>query len=393
MRSHLTVALFVTGVFVAAPTVNTFAQSSYLLVSSRNTFSIKRYNGDTGAYIDDFVNVRSGGLLSPQEVLWLNGSLLVTGRGNKQILEYDGQTGNFIGAFSTGYDLDEPTKMTLGPDSMLYVSQWGQNKSKVVRFRAQNGAFVDEFTSIGLNQGCGHAWDGDGNLYVAGFGSADVKKFDIRGQFVTVFSEPGHLRGPVNLWFGEDGDLFVVDWALGSVLEFDGTDGAFKSTFISGLQNAEGFAFGPDSTLYLCDWTLNRVNRYDRAGQLLGVFAQGGGLITPNSLAFVASGPTSVVTDREVPRSFLLHQNYPNPFNPETRIVYELAARSEIVLEVLNLIGRRVRTLVAGEVSAGRHELVWDGRNDSGAHAASGIYLLRLVSEGRRISRKMILIR
>ncbi|MCZ6702248.1 MAG: hypothetical protein O6940_04315 [Ignavibacteria bacterium] len=130
-----------------------------------------------------------------------DGHLYVSGRGNSSILKYDRSTGEFIGNFTTGYQLDNPTKMTFGTDDYLYVSQWGNQQNKVVRFNSLTGEFVDEFTSIGLNQGYGHAWDSSGNLYVASFGSADVKKFDKSGTFLGIFTEVSHLQGAVNLWF------------------------------------------------------------------------------------------------------------------------------------------------------------------------------------------------
>ena len=89
----------------------------------------------------------------------MDGNLYVSGRGNPAIKKYDGSTGEFIESFTSGYSLGNPTKMTFGPDGMLYVSQWGTAKSKIARFNSTTGEFVDEFTSIDLNQGCGHAWD------------------------------------------------------------------------------------------------------------------------------------------------------------------------------------------------------------------------------------------
>ena len=58
----------------------------------------------------------------------------MTGIGNNAIRRYDPQTGDFMGDFSSGYSLAEPTKMAIGPDSLLYVSQWGDDQSKVARF-------------------------------------------------------------------------------------------------------------------------------------------------------------------------------------------------------------------------------------------------------------------
>lgn len=365
-----------------------------LFVSSRNTNSVKRYHGQTGAYLGDFVRPNAGGLNATQEVLFgLDGHLLVSGRGNRHILKFDRNTGNFLGNFTSGYELDNPTKMTVGPDSLLYISQWGQSKKKVARFKFSTGVFVDEFTETDLNQACGHAWDTGGNLYVASYGSADVRKFDASGKFLGVFTEAGRLRGAVNLWFGESGDLFVVDWILGSVLRFDGQTGRFKSNFITGMQNTEGFVFGPDSSLYLCDWSRNTINRYDRSGRLLGIFANSGGMHAPNSVTFGPSSATAVTNRESMPQDFALQQNYPNPFNPNTVIRFALPVRGQTRLTIYNIAGQLVRTLLDSVLSAGAHAVAWNSRDDRGRLVAAGEYLYRIEAGSFVEVKKMAFVR
>jgi hypothetical protein len=80
------------------------------------------------------------------------------------------------------------------------------------------------------------------------------------------------------------------------------------------------------------------------------------------------------------PRSFRLSQNYPNPFNPATRIDFALPRSGHAVLEVFNVVGQKIRTLVDGELPAGAHSAVWDGRTSSGQLVGSGIYFYRLKS-------------
>lgn len=256
-----------------------------IFVSSRATNSVKRYDGTDGKFIDDFVKPGSGGLNLTQEIAFgPDGHLYVSGRGNTAILKYDKSTGEFIGRFTKGYELDEPTKMTFGPDGLLYVSQWGAAKNKVARFNATTGAFVDEVTD-GLNQGMGHVWDGEGNLYVVSYGSKDVRKFSSAGVFTEVFSKGGDLQGPVNLWFGQDNNLFVVDWETGSVQVFNGTTGNFLKKYITGLTKVEGYAFDKEGNLYLCDWVKNTVNKYDPSGSFKAVLITSGGVSQPNSIA------------------------------------------------------------------------------------------------------------
>jgi len=94
-----------------------------------------------------------------------------------------------------------------------------------------------------------------------------------------------------------------------------------------------------------------------------------------------------------IPLENALEQNYPNPFNPETRIQYQLSKRSDVVLEVHNLLGQHVRTLVREEQLTGSFAVVWNGVNDSGTPAASGVYIYRLRAGDYVAARKLLLVR
>ncbi len=88
-----------------------------------------------------------------------------------------------------------------------------------------------------------------------------------------------------------------------------------------------------------------------------------------------------------------LHQNYPNPFNPTTTIAYNLASDGPVTLEVYNIKGQKVTTLVNKQQSAGSHTIVWDGKDDSGRAVSSGVYHYRLRTNNNYVSRKMLLMK
>ncbi len=90
------------------------------------------------------------------------------------------------------------------------------------------------------------------------------------------------------------------------------------------------------------------------------------------------------------PSAFRLGAAYPNPFNPRTMIPFELPVSGDVDLAVYDLLGRRVRTLVKGTWSAGRHQVAWDGRTETGRSVSSGVYLYRLETGGQDLVRKMI---
>ena len=90
----------------------------------------------------------------------------------------------------------------------------------------------------------------------------------------------------------------------------------------------------------------------------------------------------------EVPTDFALEANYPNPFNPETTIQYALPVASHVLIKVYDGLGREVARLVDGEMGAGRHTVVFQGRG-----LASGIYVYRMFSESFEQYRTMLLVK
>jgi hypothetical protein len=99
------------------------------------------------------------------------------------------------------------------------------------------------------------------------------------------------------------------------------------------------------------------------------------------SILRIAAEDTTSVTvggDPEIPVSFALSQNYPNPFNPATTIRYALPYESVVSLRIYNILGQEVATLIDEVRSAGYHTIVWNGRNQYGTQAATGVYFYRI---------------
>ena len=91
--------------------------------------------------------------------------------------------------------------------------------------------------------------------------------------------------------------------------------------------------------------------------------------------------------------SYALHANIPNPFNPETTIRFELPARNRTRLQIYDMLGQHVRTLIDGDMPVGAHRTVWDGHDDMGRSMASGIYLYRLQAGNFTQTRRMLLLK
>jgi hypothetical protein len=112
--------------------------------------------------------------------------------------------------------------------------------------------------------------------------------------------------------------------------------------------------------------------------------------------------PTSVGGVRaQVPQEFQLYQNYPNPFNPSTMIRYALPRRSNVNIEVFNMMGQKIALLVQDRQAAGEYQVLWNGVNSAGMQVASGVYLCRMrvwgdsdgQSDGQFFTKKLLLVR
>jgi len=88
-----------------------------------------------------------------------------------------------------------------------------------------------------------------------------------------------------------------------------------------------------------------------------------------------------------------LLQNYPNPFNPTTTIRYQLPEASHVTVSIYDLYGQWVTTIVDGDMPAGEHTAIWDGRNASGDELSSGVYLCRVIASSFSQTIKIILLR
>ncbi|HNW58384.1 MAG TPA: FlgD immunoglobulin-like domain containing protein [bacterium] len=93
------------------------------------------------------------------------------------------------------------------------------------------------------------------------------------------------------------------------------------------------------------------------------------------------------------PLTFDLGQNYPNPFNPETRLYFQLPVSAEVKLVIYNARGQIVRNLVASRYDAGHHVINWDGRDNAGNLAPTGVYIYRIKAGDYIAARKMTLVK
>ena len=164
---------------------------------------------------------------------------------------------------------------------------------------------------------------------------------------------------------GTEGDLIHVTYELA-----DGASLPDQVTFYFGLANLPGTSMDPE--------LLNVVCGYPDAD---------------NPVA-VSTSAVGIDGNETIPDEFALNQNYPNPFNPSTQISFDVPQGGEhIMLNIYNILGQNVSTLVNGVMNPGTYTMEWNATDEVGNPVASGIYFYELRSSSFIARKKMLLIR
>lgn len=95
----------------------------------------------------------------------------------------------------------------------------------------------------------------------------------------------------------------------------------------------------------------------------------------------------------ELPSNYSLAQNFPNPFNPETKIDFELPDAEIVTIEIFNVLGQNVRTLISEYKEAGKHSVTWNGTDNHSHPVPTGIYFYRMTAGDYIESKKMVFIK
>ncbi|MCE5249387.1 T9SS type A sorting domain-containing protein [bacterium] len=183
----------------------------------------------------------------------------------------------------------------------------------------------------------------------------------------TTYSTEDGLADNVVKAISQDRDGVMWFGTINGVSRFDGT--SWKTyTVADGLASnkVNAIALDPDGALWFA--TDGGVSRF-------------GGTIS------------AVDTPDELPTLITITGVYPNPFNPSTTIGFTLPAQGYVTVDIRNLAGQKVRTLVAQSMNAGAHSTVWDGKDESGAVSASGVYIVSIKAGAITASQRMTLVR
>ncbi|MCP4705610.1 MAG: T9SS type A sorting domain-containing protein, partial [candidate division Zixibacteria bacterium] len=119
---------------------------------------------------------------------------------------------------------------------------------------------------------------------------------------------------------------------------------------------------------------------------------------TPSDVGIRARATLTLVQSKDDeklirPNDFLLSQNYPNPFNSATTIKYSVPRQSHVSIDIYNLLGQKVKTLIDETKTAGDHTINWDGTDYNGQLVSTGIYYYRITSGDLTVTKKLVLLK
>ena len=206
-------------------------------------------------------------------------------------------------------------------------------------------------------------------------------------------------------WFGPTtrDTLYPVDQTIGmsfsAAMDTASVRQAFSITpsvkgSLTWYNSLAYFLFKPDQPFQYLTWYTYRIAATARSAG--GGYLDGNGDGTAGD-DFVMTfrtmpPPVSVEQESAIP-TFWLAQNYPNPFNPTTTIAYSVDRNEFVQLNIVDMLGRLVRAVVAAQQAPGNYQARWDGKNERGESVASGMYLYQLRAGSSAVTKKMMLLR
>lgn len=226
-----------------------------------------------------------------------------------------------------------------------------------------------------------------------------VADVDGDGQLDIIVRQGNFFPGRVNeeiFAFNKDGQL-LDGWPLYTFTNPNVVIYRLHTPTITDLGNGEHAKYSDilipadDTSVYAWELPVEYDKQKIAWGQFMHDSRHSGILPPENSVSVPETTPADNPQPR--PAGFYLAQNYPNPFNASTKINFRLMKSSAVELDIYNILGQKVRTVVDENMTAGEHHVIWDGMNDSGDPVSSGIYFYKLQTNFGTISRKMTILK
>jgi uncharacterized delta-60 repeat protein len=374
--------------------------------SDGDTVWVRRYNGPEN-YVDRAQAIALDGL---QNVYVTGTSYDTTGGLDYLTIKYapDGDTLWLRRYKGPGEGYDEASAIAVDSIGNAYITGYSvgggtlQDYATIRYYPNGDTAWVRRYDgpAHGADYAKAIAMDHSGSVYVAGYSDGTgtfqdyaAIKYDSSGNQVWVRRYDYGVSG------SDDCYAMAVD--------------ASNDVYVTGMSGGGGVtSFDYATVKYLSNGDTAWVMRYNRIengsdyAKAIAVDDSGNVYVTGYSegsgtgedfctIKYVQT-PSEVkdeTGDRESPSEFVLSQNYPNPFNPTTKIEFTLAKSGFVTLQIYDVVGRKVRTLVSEELSSGYKSVSWDGKNEDGEEVASGIYFYQLKVGDFSEPKKMLLLK
>lgn len=248
-----------------------------------------------------------------------------------------------------------------------------------------NTAAYDEYCIGGVHDADGQRWITGEEFVYTNWAPNQPASYVQKGVLMmwgnssTVYGDPGEWE----LWYHQHGYFWsIIEW--GGLTDTD-TDGVMDPwDTCPDLPDPDQADFDHDHVGDLCDNCpgLYNADQADSDGDGIGD-------VCDPITGLIDNNPDGTTT----PSDFTLNGNYPNPFNSATMIAYHLPRHTRVVIDVFDIRGRQVRTLIDQSQTAGQYSVIWDGRTDTGESVSSGMYICRMRAGHFTALAKMILLK
>jgi hypothetical protein len=237
-------------------------------------------------------------------------------------------------------------------------------------------ASITSITHVDFTDSSGAGW----NVF-----SADSVPFGTSydDNSIVMYNGWQSLWGLLSLWYG-------TSWngSLPDTINFSGA--TMSGWAISDTTKYLGFALQIDEEGTFCIDSVNHNNdAYDWLFDDPSTSFNG-----PYCWTVQMVNDVSEITDRNMlPTEYALGQNYPNPFNMQTKFEFALPKHSSVKVDVFNILGQKIKTVVDGEFEAGYYQADWDGTNQEGLVVASGMYFYKITADNFSSTKKLMLLK
>ncbi len=307
--------------------------------------------------------------------------------------------GTFIKSFSAfGAGLGEITRggeISIGNNGLVYISDRYQNRVSIF---SPDGEYLDIIPNgnfnISFNIPTGITIDENNILYVASTENSKIHMFHITASNTSEEAVTMEQLRPLPFDTVQTSEINFYATAstqlTAEIISFDfeiyssdNTEKLIASSY--SVEPTKTFDTLQNITIYTAQWiTSEQLDTNSDYQWRTRVHTTDSVYKWSEFQIFSTSG---------LPISFSLAQNYPNPFNPTTTIDFTLANESDVTLDIFNLNGQKVITLLDKSLPAGKHSATWSGKNIYGQQSATGIYFYRLTADEFIETRKMVLLK